>query len=169
MFFGYDGGLDVSGAGMAYLVSKAAGKTDMAHVAGGWCVWGTSDGNGGLCSLNRLVLDDAVRQGLVLVENDLRLFGRQSRALPQMLAYSSRARAAGTVRNHVSSAEFSRPTNRAEEFCGGWRSYVELDRATGEAHLSLYIHLLDNNSPEFIIQGMVGEVYTLVKEEFKAS
>jgi single-stranded-DNA-specific exonuclease len=169
-FYGYDGGSDISGAGMAYLVSKALGKEDMAHIAVVGAVGDMQDNKGRLYSINRLIMADAVRQGLLRVEHDLRLFGRQSRALPQMLAYSSEPVLPGLSGNTLASTEFIASKGiEIKNPDGSWRSYVELSKEEREKLIeALYIHLLDNNTPEFIIQGMVGEVYTLVKEEFKS-
>ncbi len=169
-FYGYDGGLDVSGAGMAYLVSKALGKTDMAHIAIVGAVGDMQDSKGRLFSLNRVILEDAVEQGLLILEKDIRLFGRQSRTLPQMLAYSSEPVLPGLSGNPQAVAEFiiSKGIDLKGP-SGKYRSYVELDNEERETLIeAMYIHLLDNNTPEFIIQGMVGEVYTLAKEQFKS-
>ncbi|MFH1402887.1 MAG: DHH family phosphoesterase [Candidatus Altiarchaeota archaeon] len=169
-FYGYDGGIDVSGAGMAYLVSRALGKTDTAHIAVVGAVGDMQDSRGRLFSLNRLILDDAVGQGLLHVEHDIRLFGRQSRTIAQMLAYSSEPVLPGLSGNPQASAQFLQSKGiEVKNPDGSWRSYVELGPEEREKLLeSLYIHLLESNTPEFIIQGMVGEVYTLVKEEFKS-
>ncbi|MCK4491606.1 MAG: DHH family phosphoesterase, partial [Candidatus Altiarchaeales archaeon] len=49
---------------------------------------------------------------------------------------------------------------------GSWRSYADLDlEERKKLTTALYVTLLDFNVPEFIIQGMVGEVYTLLNEK----
>lgn len=167
--YGYDGGLDISGAGMAYLVAKSLGREDMAHLAVVGSVGDMQDSNGKLHSINRLILNDAVEQGTVEIENDLRLFGRQSRTLPQMLAYSSEPFLPGLSGNQSACAQFIQSNGIGlQNPDGSFRSYVELTHLERkELATALYIHLLDNNTPEFIIQMMVGEVYTLIKEREK--
>ena len=74
---------------MAYLVARALGKTEMAAVAVVGAVGDMQDSDGKLHSLNREILEEACELGQMEVTNDLRLFGRQSRTLSQMLAYAS--------------------------------------------------------------------------------
>lgn len=168
-YFGYDGGCDISGAGMAYLVAKSLGRTDMAHVAVVGAVGDMQDSRGALESLNRIIVEDAVANGTLKVENDLRMFGRQSRSLTQMLAYSSDPIIPGLTGNQRSCAQFIESLGIPLKDNGNWRSYVELSpEERRKLATALYIKLLDLNTPEFIIQDMVGEVYTLVREEFKS-
>jgi len=168
-FYGYDGGLDVSGAGMAYLVAKSLGFEEMAHIAVVGAVGDMQDSNGKLHSLNRIILEDAVRHGLMKFKHDLRLFGRQSRPLSQMLTYSSEPVLPGLTANPSSSAQFLENLGIVlKNSSGQWKTYVDLTWAERKKLTSaLYMHLLDYNTPEFVIQGMVGEVYTLLNEEKK--
>jgi len=166
--FGYDGGGDISGAGMAYLVAKSLGRNVMAAVAVVGAVGDMQDSDGALDSLNRVIVDDAVENGTLLVENDLRMFGRQSRGLTQMLAYSSEPVIPGLTGSQQACAQFIESLGIPLKDDGEWRSYVELTQGERERlSTALYIKLVDLNTPDFIIHGMFGEVYTLVKEEFK--
>jgi single-stranded-DNA-specific exonuclease len=166
-FFGYDGGSDVSGAGMAYFVAKALGHEENAHIALVGAVGDMQDSEGKLHSLNRLILEDGIRQGTLKVKNDLRLFGRQSRPLTQMLAYASDPvlpELTGREENCVAflgdlGIDLRRPD-------GNMKSYVDLRFEERQKLTSaLYMLLLDRGIPEYIIQGMIGEVYTLLREE----
>ncbi len=165
-FFGYDGGRDVSGAGLAYFVAKALGHKEMAHLAIVGAVGDMQDSDGRLHSLNRIILDDGIKQGTMKVKHDLRLFGRQSRALPRMLMYASDPVLPGLVGNEASSVSFLEDLGidlRRES--GELKSYVDLTiDERRELTSALYILLLDAGTPEYIIQGMIGEVYTLLKE-----
>jgi single-stranded-DNA-specific exonuclease len=167
--FGYNGGSDVSGAGMAYLVARSRGRTSMAHVAVVGAVGDMQDSGGALTSINRVILDDAVRNGSLLIEKDIRLFGRQSRSLVQMLAYSSEPVIPGLTGNQAGCAQFMESLGIPVKDAGQWRSYVELDPGERERFNSaLYMRLIDARTPDYIIHGMYGEVYTLVREEFKS-
>ncbi|MBD3388602.1 MAG: recombinase RecJ [Candidatus Altiarchaeales archaeon] len=168
-YFGYDGGGEVSGAGMAYFVAKSLGRTAMAAVAVVGAVGDMQDSNGALESINRLILGDAVDAGLMGVENDIRMFGRQSRSLTQMIAYSSDPVIPGLTGNQQACAQFIESLGIPLRDNGDYRSYVELSQAEREKLTSaLYMKLVDLNTPDFIIHGMFGEVYTLVREEFKS-
>ena len=166
-FYGYDGGSDVSGAGMAYLVAKSLGRTDMAHLALVGAVGDMQDSQGKLESINRVILSDAVKQGSVKVKNDLRLFGRQSRPLHLMLAYASDPIIPGLTGNQQGCMQFIESLDinpRRDD--NNFKSYVDLDINERKKLISaLYMRLLDFNVPEYLIQGMVGEVYTLLAEE----
>ncbi len=164
--YGYDGGSDISGAGMAYLVAKSLGRASMAHIAVVGAVGDMQDSEGKLHSLNRAIIKDAVAQGSVLAENDLSLFGRHSRMLTQMLAYASDPTLPGLTGNQKACGQFLQSLGISlKDDVVGWRSYVDLTHLERKNLITaLYIHLLDYNTPEFVIQRMIGEVYTLVNE-----
>ncbi|MBN2014647.1 MAG: DHH family phosphoesterase [Candidatus Altiarchaeota archaeon] len=166
-FYGYDGGRDVSGAGMTYFVAKALGHEENAHIALVGAVGDMQDSEGRLHSLNRIILDDGVTQGTLKVKHDLRLFGRQSRPLNHMLAYASDPFLPGLTGNPENCIAFLQ--NLGMELTrekGDLKSYVDLTfKERKKLATALYILLLDANVPEFVIQDMVGEVYTLLKEE----
>lgn len=163
--YGYDGGIDISGAGMAYLVAKSLGNDRMAHLSIVGAVGDMQDNGGKLHSLNRQIMADAVSQGTLKVRNDLRLFGRQSRILTQMLAYASDPVLPKLTGDRQACAQFLKSNGIDLEGEDGWRTYVDLTHLERkELTTALYILLLDNNVPEFVIQRMIGEVYTLLNE-----
>ncbi|RLI87937.1 MAG: recombinase RecJ [Candidatus Altiarchaeales archaeon] len=165
-FFGYDGGLEISASGMAYFVAKSLGNMKMAHLAIVGAVGDMQDSDGKLHSLNRIIMDDAIEQGLLKVRHDLRLFGRQSRPLTQMLAYASDPILPGLTGNEAACASFIQNLGIPLRENERWRTYVDLEFSERKKlTTALYIHLLDLNTKEFIIQGMIGEVYTLLNEE----
>jgi single-stranded-DNA-specific exonuclease len=167
--FGINGGSEVSGAGMAYLVARALGRTDMSALAIVGAVGDMQDSRGALESVNRLILDDAMRDGTILLEKDIRMFGRQSRSLTQMLTYSSEPIIPGLTGNQQACAQFIESLGIPLKSADGWRSYVELSHKEKEALTSaIYMRLIDNRVPDFIIHSMYGEVYTLAQEEVKS-
>jgi len=166
-FFGYDGGRDVSGAGLAYFVAKALGHEEMAPIAIVGAVGDMQDSDGELHSLNRIILEDAIKQGTLKVKHDLRLFGRQSRALPHMLMYASNPLLPGLTGNEASCIPFIENLGiELKRDNGERKTYVDLTFDERRKLMSaLYILLLNAGIPEYIIQGMIGEVYTLLREE----
>jgi single-stranded-DNA-specific exonuclease len=167
--FGYNGGSDVSGAGMAYLVARSLGRNDMAKLAVVGAVGDMQDSRGALESINRLILADASANGSVLVEKDIRLFGRQSRSLVQMLTYSSEPIIPGLTGNQAACAQFIEALGISLKDAAGWRSYVDLTQKERETLTSaIYMRLVDHRIPDYIIHGMYGEVYTLANEELKS-
>ncbi len=166
-FYGYDGGSDVSGAGMAYFVAKSLGRDDMAHLALVGAVGDMQDSRGSLHSLNRIILADGVEQKTVKVKNDLRLFGRQSRPVHLMLTYASDPIIPGLTGNQQACLQFIESLDiNPRRDSNTWKSYVDLSLEERKKLISaIYMRLLDFNVPEYLIQGMVGEVYTLLNEE----
>ncbi len=166
-FYGYDGGRDVSGSGMAYFVAKSLGHEENAHIALVGAVGDMQDSDGKLRSLNRIILKDGEKQGILKVKHDLRLFGRQSRPLTQMLAYASNPFLPGLTGQRENCITFLQNLGiELKKPNGKLKSYVDLKFDERQKLMSaLYILLLDAGIPEFVIQGMVGEVYTLLKEE----
>lgn len=168
-FYGYDGGLEISGAGMTYMVARASenkGRNNLAHLAVIGALGDMQDPKGKLHSLNRIILEDAVKEGTLKVEHDLRIFGRQSRPLTQMLAYASDPFLPNLSGNEVACQEFIQSLGIELKDENRWRNYIDLSKEERKKLISaLYIHLLESNIPEFIIQEMIGEVYTLLREE----
>jgi single-stranded-DNA-specific exonuclease len=166
-FYGYDGGIDVSGAGMAYFVAKSLKHKENAHIALVGAVGDMQDSKGKLHSLNRIILEDGIGQKTLKVKSDLRLFGRQSRPLTQMLAYASDPFLPGLTGKHDNCTAFLQNLGiELKRDDGDLKTYIDLRfEERKKLATAIYIHLLDCNVPEFVIQGMIGEVYTLPEEE----
>ena len=89
--YGMDGSTEACGATMTYLLSRTldGNNTDLAHLAVvGACGDIQDSSDEGLTGLNTEPLWDAVDRGDVVVDTDLRLFGRETRSLIQFLQYS---------------------------------------------------------------------------------
>lgn len=168
-FFGYDGSIDISGSGVAYLVAKTLGKKDMAHIAVVGAVGDMQDSRGRLMSLNREIMKAGVKYDLLKVKHDLRLFGRQSRPIHVMLTYASEPVLPGLTGNKKACIEFLENLGIGiKNPDGSWKHYVDLSfEERQKLTTALYIWLLDLGYPEDVIHGMIGEVYTLVKEKKK--
>jgi len=84
-----------------------------------------------------------------------------------MLMYASDPILPGLIGNEASCVSFIENLGIGlKRENGGRKSYVDLDIGERRKLTSaLYILLLDAGIPEYIIQGMIGEVYTLLKEE----
>jgi len=141
----------------------------MAHLAIVGAVGDMQDNGGGLHSLNKIIVQDAIQEGTLKVKHDLSLFGRQSRPLPQMLAYATDPVLPGLTGNIQTCSEFLQTQKiDTHNHDNSQRTYVELSWEERQKLLSaLYMRLLDINTPEFVIQRMIGQVYTLLKEKPK--
>ena len=87
--FGIDGGSDISGAGVCYLVARAVGgeNKDLSYL-GIVGALGDSQYSNGFRELNSIVLGDAKDAGKMAVEKGLNIFGFHSRPLYKALCHS---------------------------------------------------------------------------------
>src|SRR3989338_1642219 len=86
--FGIEGGLEVSGAGMAYLFAKCLDPKmeDFAHIAVIGAMGDMQEHNG-FHRINNEILQTAVSKGKIKVIRGLRLFGAQTKPLHKVLEY----------------------------------------------------------------------------------
>lgn len=90
--YGMDGSSDGCGATMTYLLSKYIDPVNknLAYLSVIGACGDIQDHDGtGLTGLNTIALQDAVENGDVIVEKDIRLFGRMTRPLIQFLQYGN--------------------------------------------------------------------------------
>ena len=91
IFYGIDGSQEICGGGLCYLLAKEFGFTDLSWIGILAAIGDIQNGKTGkLEGLNRTILKDAREAGLVnVIENDLSLYGRQTRPLFVALSYFS--------------------------------------------------------------------------------
>ena len=89
--FGFHGAIEVSGSGVTYLIARSLGdNSDLADLA---IVGAVGDlqhmKNGQLIGINRQILEEGTKAGVLHYEKDLLLFGKQTRPIFKLLQYSS--------------------------------------------------------------------------------
>ena len=91
IFYNIDGSQEICGGGLCYLLAKEFGFKDLSWIGILAAIGDIQNGKTGkLEGLNRTILQDAVEEGLVnVIENDLSLYGRQTRPLFVALSYFS--------------------------------------------------------------------------------
>ena len=91
MFYNIDGSGEICGGGLCYLLAKEFGFRDLSWIGILAAIGDIQNGKTGrLEGLNRTILSDAKEEGLVnVIENDLSLYGRQTRPLFVALSYFS--------------------------------------------------------------------------------
>ena len=90
--FNLDGGFEISGAGVTYLVSKTIDKKnmDLSQLAVVGACGDLQDRKyNKLSGLNRNILDDGESVGVVKAKIDIRYFGRETRPVYKLLQYAS--------------------------------------------------------------------------------
>ena len=91
IFYGIDGSGEICGGGLCYLLAKEFGYNDLSWIGILAAIGDIQNGKTGrLEGLNRTILSDAQEEGLLnIIENDLSLYGRQTRPLFVALSYFS--------------------------------------------------------------------------------
>lgn len=90
--YGWDGSYEACGATMTYLLSKEIDPANMdcSHLAMVGAVGDFQDSNESrLVGLNRIPLEDSRGMGIAVIEEDVRIFGRETKPLVSFLQYST--------------------------------------------------------------------------------
>ena len=166
--FGFNGATDLSGSGATYLIARALGENaDLADLA---VVGAVGDlqhvREGRLRGVNRLILDEAEKHAVVAAEKDLQAFGRQTRPIHKLLEYASNPYIPGITGNSDQILGFLTSLNIELKEGGKWKKWIDLSSIERRTIISALIQrCLAQGMPPEIIQNLVGEVYTLLKEE----
>jgi single-stranded-DNA-specific exonuclease len=169
LLYGLDGGKELSGSGLAFFFALALNKKnfDLSALAIVGAVGDMQDFSGKLIGLNRKILEIAVNKKIVSVKNDLRLYGRISRPLISYLVFSSSPIIPEITANEENCLAFLKQNNilLKDPFTEEWLSYEDLSKEDKQKLSSaLILHLSEHNVPEWKIQSLIGEVYTIEKE-----
>ena len=166
--YGFSGSNEISGAGVTYFLAKAMRKEnqDLAPLAVVGAVGDMQDLSGRLTGLNKTILADAVEKNLMLKENDLRLYGRISRPLTSYLFFASSPLLPELTAQEENCRKFLEGAGIKLKEGEHWRAYNDLSpQEKKNLTTALILHLQSFNVPEWKLQELVGEVYTLLEEE----
>ena len=160
---GMDGSREICGAGVTYLTSRAVDprNTDLAYLGIVGACGDIQDGEGGLVSVNRTVLRDAVSEGDVMVEEDLRLFGKETRTLIQFLQYCSDPQLRGLSENGAACARFYSDLDIPVKDGRRYRCWNDLTPDEKERAVDALMERVDPEDAD----RMTGESYTLPKNQ----
>ncbi len=159
--FGMDGSIEISGAGVTYVVSKKVDprNIDLAYLALIGAVGDFQDGKGsGLIGMNRTIVNDAFASGDVVPEMDLRLFGRETRGLVQFLQYSNDPELPGLTNSAPNCVKFYSELNIDLSRNGKVRSWNDLSPIEKERATEKLLKMLGDSESA---KHLYGEVYTL--------
>jgi RecJ-like exonuclease len=167
--FSYDGSVDISGAGVTYLVSKAINQDngDLSALAIVGAIGDLQDRkNLQLTGLNRQIIQDGQSHQVIDVHIDLRYFGKETRPLAKLLQYgndpiipeiSGREDACSAF---IQSLEI--PVTRGDYE----RRWIDLEAFEKQLILSTIAQrLLAKGFGHHITKRLIGEVYTLTQEQ----
>lgn len=158
--YGVDGSSDICGAGMTYLLAKELdpGNMDLAYLAVIGAVGDFQDGRGcGLVGMNRSVLSDAIGHGDVLIETDVRFYGRSTRPLVHFLEYNNEPNIPGLSGDRAGCTALFEGLGIPLSDKGRQRSWADLDYGERESASDAILALASPSDADRIC----GEVYIL--------
>ncbi|MEA2055142.1 MAG: DHH family phosphoesterase [Candidatus Thermoplasmatota archaeon] len=167
--YGIDGGKEISGAGLAYIVAMAINKknADMADLA---IVGASGDLQDFVsCRLegwNREIANLGKDMGILDVKNDIRAFGRQTRPVYKILQYADDPILPGLTGRKGACISFLRKLGIDLKDEKKWRKWIDLNQTERKKIISALVELLIKKGfgNAFSLR-LVGEVYELEKEE----
>ncbi len=145
LLHGIDGGSEISAAGVAYCVFRTS--ADLAVVGA------VGDMQSPLFGMNRWIVSEGEKSGEILVEHDLRFYGRYCRPLVQFLSYSDDPYIPGiSYREDRSEQLFSDLGIKTE----GERKYSDLNNEEKKSVISALANIVPGKK-------LVGESYVFPK------
>lgn len=161
--FGVDGSSEICAAGMAYVASKAVDKAnvDLAALAIVGCVGDMQDASGKLIGVNRSILRDGVKAGVIEYHKGIRISGKNTLPLLELLTGNTDTVFPGLTGNRERCSQFLKRIKLNPR-----KKYANL---TLEEKVKLRKALIaygkKQKMPSFILKALVGEVFTLTKEK----
>ena len=158
--FGYDGGSEISGAGVTYLFCRELEPRirGMAHIA----VVGALGDVQRFNSLNQEILNDAIAEGNLKIIKGLRIFGAQTRPLHKVLEYSTDPYIPGVTGSESGSIQFLQQLGINPKSGSSWKKIVHLVPDEIKKLVSgIIMKRFGEKKPEDVL----GDVYLLPKEE----
>ncbi len=167
---GIDGSLDLSSAGVAYLVAKALDEKniDLAGLAVVGALGDIQDKyeQRRLGGVNEKIVEDAVNAGCVRVETDLLLFGRETRPIHKALALTTNPFVPGISGEEDKSLAFLASLKITPKHKERWRALKDLSEEEKKKLFSALVeYLASKGFSTDIEKRLIGNVYTLTREE----
>jgi len=165
-----DGSRDLSGAGVAYFVAKALDKTniDLACLAVVGALGDLQDKGEKrkLGGVNESIVEDAVNAGYLNIETDLLFFGRETRPIHKALACTTSPFIPGISGEEDKSLAFLASLGIKPKREDKWRALRDLSEDEKKKLFSaLADYLASKGFPSDVALNLVGNVYTLTREE----
>jgi len=165
--FNINGAYEISGSGTTFLLARAMGdNNDLADLA---VVGAVGDlqhvKQGQLIGVNRQIVGLGKKKGIIHCQRDLMLFGKQTRPIYKMLQYSSDPYLRGLTGNEDACINFLKKSGMHSQG-EKWARWIDLDQPNKQRIVSNLIRFcISDGLHTDKIQRLVGEVYTLLKEQ----
>jgi single-stranded-DNA-specific exonuclease len=167
---GFDGARDICSAGVCYLTAKAldGANTDLAEVAVVGALGDSQDrfGKRSLGGLNDRIVKDAVDAGCVRVEEDLMLYGRETRPIHRALAYTTNPFIPGLSGEEDKCLAFVTNMGLEVKKDDRWRAVNDLSSEEKKLLFSeLAKYMAGKRLPSKAVMNLIGTIYTLINED----
>jgi single-stranded-DNA-specific exonuclease len=171
--YGIDGGSEVPSGGMAYMVASTldSKNRDLSAIAVVSAVADRQDHGDkkSFVGLNAEILKTAQSLGLVTVDLDIMLTGRETRPLHEALAYTSFPYIEGLTWNlEACYALLNSAELKLKEKGGRWRVLAEFsdeEKSTIVEAISKFVSTTNRSNPGILLEDLVGYVYSLEIED----
>jgi len=164
-----DGGVEVSAGGMAYLVSKALHKenTDLAWIAVVAALGDRQDQGEkkAFSGINLDIASTAKKNGQVEIDLDILLVGRETRPLPDALAFTSHPFIEGLTWNRDACLSLLNSSGIKLKDGSRWRVPAELTEDEKRTLLQTISKFTTSKNATEIMDELVGYTYTLSGED----
>lgn len=167
--FNYDGGFELSGAGTTYFVSKAVDKKNMdlsALAIVGGCGDLQDRRYGKLVGLNKEILNDGEKIGIINSKIDIRYFGRETRSIIKLLQYANDPIIPGITGREQGCISFLQEIGIHIQEGDNYRRWIDLNKSERSIIISNIAQLLlMKGFGHKNVKRILGEVYILNNEE----
>ncbi|MEM4497966.1 MAG: DHH family phosphoesterase [Nitrososphaerota archaeon] len=168
--YGINGSEEVSGAGVAYLVAKALNEENI--ILSPIAVTGAlgdmqdrADGRG-LHGFNERIVEDAVKAGLLRVEEDLLFYGRSSKPIHVAMASTMNPFIVGISGNEANAYGLLTEIGIRVKEDDRWRVLSELSEdEKKQLYNGILKYLASLGLPPSMARDVIGKVYELTMEE----
>lgn len=154
---GIDGGENISGAGVTYLVARTMGEEnqDLLKYALVGATGDIQEEDGDYLGLNETMMEDAEELGLVERKKGLRLYGRTRKSIVEAFKYTTDPFLPGISNDESGAVQFLSEVGVQLRENGGWRSLEDLSLEEEKR----IVHDLITRG--YDVDGLLGDIYIL--------
>ncbi|MCX8162376.1 MAG: DHH family phosphoesterase [Candidatus Bathyarchaeota archaeon] len=169
--YGVDGESEISGAGVAYIALKGFPRVEyrdlsILAIVGALADMQDVDVGRSLKGVNKLIVEEAERDGYIGVQRDLLLPGRESRPLHTALAGLVNPFIPGLSGDEDACVSFLSKLGISLKESGRWRTLSDLSKEEKQMLFNeLLRYLAENNYPTSILKNLIGVSYILQREK----
>lgn len=167
--YGIDGGSEISAGGMAYLASVSLDEknSDLSTIAVVSALGDRQDQGErrSFVGKNFEITEAAKKQGLLDVDMDLLLFGRETKPLADALAYTSQPYIDGLTWNRDTCYSVLTSSGISLKEGGRWRVPAELDEEEKKLVIEAIAQFASGDNATQIMSELIGYTYTFPKED----